>query len=1118
MTSLDTIQTLITLYRRADKATQRIVFPVGISLTGWTVELRLRVRYAATDAVLTTESADLVIESDRVLRWTVRRAIVDPLPLGLLSDFEVQRVSGDVRETIGGGQIEVLDIGQFREAAEVRIQTPGRDGWSPLLAAETLEDGVVLRVADWTGGGGPKPGIGAYLGAAGWVSAAADATRFATVDAAQAALAAAAEALSAVQNAVQTTTQAAAQATSEANASLASAQIANGAASASITAAESATGAAATVATQAAQVAGDAQAVETARQAVAADRTAVQGLRDEVVPAAAAAATSEENAATAAAAALAVAQDTQPLSAASWAQLATLVPAYIGQQARVSATDTGSHTGRTAASPETDVTVPLNAGVYGAYALTAGAWRRDGDINVTGTASSAEGVAGTDTGKAMTPAADKAALTSLNLAAASAASSSYFTPNGIGDLSFSNGSGGAQSVIQNFTKDCAVGSKVTIIYRVDDAVINGGGYFRCYLYRNAAGSASSNLVFNTDGMPRIAEITVTTRAANQIGFTSAYSTGRLRYVLFPGSIADLTASGTITPTLLGLWEILSHETDKIGTLSNQSLSTNLMTTGGGWTVAAATLSAFTATLTSASDKLLTIRSIPAGSTATFLYRIRRSSLASIAVQLDSSISGSGNKVTLQPDGKWHAFTLTCGANGANRMVWDTSSVGDLDIEYELILGSWDDAAPSSPLARMLDFIARVTGEQPEYWSVDDRLILYPSTAYMVQGRDVSFYLPNMLVQRRYPSDRFVHLLTSAGASDTAKPPYSQQIRNGLVVNEADLPGSTFEIVQVDPDAPNTVRARTVNKVVVPAPSSGTIKWTHLGDSLGRYIAQALYWRLAGFGLTVQTYGTVSNDFDDGAGTVTGKHEGRAGWSTSDYIGRTRPGTNPFLRTLTVANPTDLAILEANPNVCFANDDAALSYAPGTGARTSYAADVAASAVKATYSIFSWSTWAANGSVSIPTTDKLIVTFGLGRNDGGATSGTAAMDTTIMALGQAFIVNDFRATFTNGRIVVACETNGWRQDGFWKWINQTAILIRKKLELFDNRTGEGVYLAPAWAHMAGMVFYPFTAGSTDTITGVQTRALSDEVHPVSGGGGYHQYAEALLGPVLHALAN
>ncbi|WGD31274.1 hypothetical protein AncyloWKF20_05470 [Ancylobacter sp. WKF20] len=729
----------------------------------------------------------------------------------------------------------------------------------------------------------------------------------------------------------------------------------------------------------------------------------------------------------------------------------------------------------------------------------------------------AAGVVSAQTSAAFSGGLNAAALTSLNLVAAAAGSSAYFTPNGINDLSFSN-AGGGQSVIQNFTADCAVGSKVTLIYRVDSGVINSGGYFRCYLYRNGAGSASSNVNLNPDGLPRLVEITVTTRAANQIGFSSANSSGRLHYILLPGSVADMSASGSIAPLMQAMWEMVSHETDKIGTLTNQSLTTTLMATGGGWTVSAAGLSYFTATLTAANDKLMSIRSIPAGSTALFLYRIRRSSVASMAVQLDSSVSGSGNKVTLQPDGKWHGIKLTVGANGADRMVWDTSSVGDLDIEYELMLGNWDDTSPTSPVARLIDFLARVTAEQPEYWSVDDRLILYPSTAYMVQGRDVSFYLPNMLVQRRYPSDRFVHWLTSAGASDTAKPPYAQQIRNSLLVNEADLPGSTFELVQVDPDAPNTVRARTVNKVVVPAPSSGTIKWTHLGDSLGRYIAQALYWRLAGFGLTVQTYGTVSNDFDDGAGTVTGKHEGRAGWSTSDYIGRTRPGTNPFLRTLTVANPTDLAILEANPNVCFANDDAALSYAPGTGARTSYAADVAASTVKATYSIFSWSTWAANGSVSIPTTDKLIVTFGLGRNDGGATSGTAAMDTTIMALGQAFIVNDFRATFTNGRIVVACETNGWRQDGFWKWINQTAILIRKKLELFDNRVGEGVYLAPAWAHMAGMVFYPHTVASTDAITGVQTRNLTDEVHAVSGGGGYHQYAEPVLGCMLHALAN
>lgn len=64
---------------------------------------------------------------------------------------------------LSGNLQGVLDAGQ------------GVAGWSPLLTV--TEDGArrVLRVTDWTGGGGTKPAVGQYLGPSGWVATAAEA-------------------------------------------------------------------------------------------------------------------------------------------------------------------------------------------------------------------------------------------------------------------------------------------------------------------------------------------------------------------------------------------------------------------------------------------------------------------------------------------------------------------------------------------------------------------------------------------------------------------------------------------------------------------------------------------------------------------------------------------------------------------------------------------------------------------------------------------------------------------------------------------------------------------------------------------------------------------------------
>ena len=53
--------------------------------------------------------------------------------------------------------------------------TAGDDGWTPVFAIISDDTRRVQQVSDWTGGGGDKPATGQYVGAAGFVSAIADA-------------------------------------------------------------------------------------------------------------------------------------------------------------------------------------------------------------------------------------------------------------------------------------------------------------------------------------------------------------------------------------------------------------------------------------------------------------------------------------------------------------------------------------------------------------------------------------------------------------------------------------------------------------------------------------------------------------------------------------------------------------------------------------------------------------------------------------------------------------------------------------------------------------------------------------------------------------------------------
>ena len=218
-----------------------------------------------------------------------------------------------------------------------------------------------------------------------------------------------------------------------------------------------------------------------------------------------------------------------------------------------------------------------------------------------------------------------------------------------------------------------------------------------------------------------------------------------------------------------------------------------------------------------------------------------------------------------------------------------------------------------------------------------------------------------------------------------------------------------------------------------------------------------------------------------------------------------PAANSFLRSLSVSVPAELAIITANPTVCFADD---AEY--GTGTRPSYAEDSS----KASYSIFSWDYWRQNGAVNLAANVKLRACMQLGRN--GTASATWLDDND---LAQNWIVEDFRNTFVSGTMFVASEAVGEAADtvnfasapGMWR--DKTRKLVAKKIQWFSNREAQRVWLIPSWCMMNAYAGFKVNAAlSTDSITGTTTHIVSDVVH--YGGVLAIQWAESVLGALLY----
>lgn len=144
----------------------------GQDFTGLTLELEIKAKGRGAPTILSTSDGGLTLDLPDGVIMSYDADLIASLPEGRQTTLDLFTVSGSARKKIAVGDIVIGSAGNLLSASLSIVQIPGIQGargWAPLFAAEEYGTSVVLKVADWTGGGGDKPVTGQYLGPDGLV-------------------------------------------------------------------------------------------------------------------------------------------------------------------------------------------------------------------------------------------------------------------------------------------------------------------------------------------------------------------------------------------------------------------------------------------------------------------------------------------------------------------------------------------------------------------------------------------------------------------------------------------------------------------------------------------------------------------------------------------------------------------------------------------------------------------------------------------------------------------------------------------------------------------------------------------------------------------------------------
>lgn len=495
-----------------------------------------------------------------------------------------------------------------------------------------------------------------------------------------------------------------------------------------------------------------------------------------------------------------------------------------------------------------------------------------------------------------------------------------------------------------------------------------------------------------------------------------------------------------------------------------------------------------------------INTIPGPTTVKMMYKIDGTNTA-LNIESRNGSNWGGNKQVLVADGKYHEIDLAVDS-GQVFSGWGVVSMpksGGYSADVTMFPVSAGGVFFTPATAMLHDLMSasaslnnRITALENGQAAEQNTDVIFPSYFYAVDGRPLRFYGANMISGPRPWHDNTDIVLSSHGYE--GKPVLLKSVVPDATVMPSEINGPTLNI-NARADGASSIFRKKSAFTKLAATQSGNVKIATIMDSLGERCVPWLYFAVNATGATYIGAGSrkTRGMTDGGVYTLPNTpsdgipFDGRGGWTTFDYLGKTEKTnfSQPFLRDAVAAD------LAAYPQYCFDKAYSGQSYADNPNL--------------AGYHIFDVTAWMAAAGVNA--SDKLVVVIQLGYND---LYYSYTPQQTVAA--QEFMIAKFREKIADSRFVISHQAFGWSGtsapqswQGFTPWITQ-------KLRQFDNRIGEKIVVAPAWAQLS----YKYGMNETITATsdtGVQTVSLPDDVHPGELGGA--QWGDALVAPVLAA---
>lgn len=375
---------------------------------------------------------------------------------------------------------------------------------------------------------------------------------------------------------------------------------------------------------------------------------------------------------------------------------------------------------------------------------------------------------------------------------------------------------------------------------------------------------------------------------------------------------------------------------------------------------------------------------------------------------------------------------------------------------------------------------------------DDAKPLLPELLVGIQGWSTKLRLKQAMPVRK-DEDWFTASLFVAGTSNGVTPTRETESRS--IIDFGGFSGSAMLSVRRD-GISNVRQERSLNIVTAPstAPGGATTQTCMLiGDSISnREIAKLIDLKLGNFGYTVNWTGTMigAGIGDSPSGTGGELGEAREGWETGDY-------TNDVTDRVTIVAPGGEAAYLALSKSAKSNINPILRVSTGGDDPT----------LVCNGKIFDFVGYLSRFALTTPS----VVAIGSGTNDIRDRQGAQLVE--FYERGLTIMARQIRAASAATYIIFWMPPSARKLDRDDLW-PEYASLIRAQMRVKTALADPKIIVCPVWALASSEIDWNDNTSVIDPDTGVDTRGLSDGIHP--GSAVRHQIAES-LGAIIAAIS-